>query len=136
MSILRQILAVVVGLIVGSIGIAIVENIGHQLYPPPVGTDPNDMEALKEYVGEAPFMALFFIIMAYALAAFVSGFTATKISNNGKHTAAIICGIIFLLITIYMMTSLPTPIWFWVLGILVWILVMAGSQLALKTKKI
>jgi len=136
MSILRQILAVVVGLIVGSIGITIVENIGHQLYPPPAGTDSNNREALKEYVGKAPFMALFFIIIAYALAAFVSGFTATKISNSGKHTAAVICGSIFLLITIYMMVSLPTPIWFWILGILVWTLVLAGSQFALKTKKI
>lgn len=133
---LRRILAVVVGLIVGSLCITLVENIGHYLYPPPAKAGAGDMEALKVYVSEAPFMALFFIILAYALAAFLSGFTATKISNNRKNTAAILCGIIFLLMTIYMMVTLPTPIWFWIAGILVWGLVFAGHQLALKTKKI
>ncbi|MGE8533751.1 MAG: hypothetical protein ACN6OJ_04075 [Chryseobacterium sp.] len=133
---LRRILAVVVGLLVGSICITVVEKIGHYLYPPPAEAAAGDMEALKVYINDAPFMALFFIILAYALAAVVSGFTASKISNNGKSTAAVICGIIFLLITIYMMTSLPTPIWFWIVGILVWGLVFAGHKLALKTKKI
>ncbi|CAD0219527.1 hypothetical protein [Chryseobacterium sp. JV274] len=133
---LRRILAVVVGLLVGSICITVVEKIGHYLYPPPAEAAAGDMEALKVYINDAPFMALFFIILAYALAAVVSGFTASKISNNGKSTAAVICGIIFLLITIYMMTSLPTPIWFWIVGILVWGLVFEGHKLALKTKKI
>ncbi|MDR4894629.1 MULTISPECIES: hypothetical protein [unclassified Chryseobacterium] len=133
---LRRILAVLAGLIAGSIGITVVEKIGHALYPPPVEAVAGDIEALKVYVGQAPFMALFFIILAYALAAVISGFTATKISNNGKYTAALICGIIFLLMTVYMMVSLPTPIWFWILGILVWGLVFVGHKLALKTKKI
>jgi hypothetical protein len=133
---LRQILAVVAGLITGSVCMGGVEKTGHYLYPPPAGAGDGDMEALKAYVADAPFMALFFVILAYAIAAVVSGFTASKISNNGKHTSALICGIIFLLTTIYMMASLPTPIWFWILGILVWGLVFAGHQLALKTRKI
>ncbi|MDR3023221.1 hypothetical protein [Chryseobacterium sp.] len=133
---LRRILAVVVGLIVGSICITVVEKIGHYLYPPPTEAAAGDMEALKVYINDAPFMALFIIILAYALAAVVSGFTASKISNNGKPAAAVICGIIFLLMTIYMMVSLPTPIWFWILGVLVWGLVFIGHKLALKTKKI
>ncbi|WP_426479090.1 hypothetical protein ACP3T3_06470 [Chryseobacterium sp. CBSDS_008] len=129
---LRRILAVLAGLITGSICITVVEKIGHSLYPPPPEAAAGDMEALKIYVGQAPFMALFFIIIAYALAAVVSGFTATKISNDGKLTAALICGIIFLLMTLYMMISLPAPIWFWILGILVWGLIFPGYKLALK----
>lgn len=132
---LRKILAVPAGLIAGIICITVIEKIGHQLYPPPAGAASGDMAAMKDYVAHAPFMVLFFVIIGYALAAFVSGFTASKISNNGKHTAAVICGIVFLLITIYMMVSLPTPIWFWILGILVWGLVFAGSKLALKNKR-
>ncbi|OCA74406.1 hypothetical protein [Chryseobacterium arthrosphaerae] len=133
---LRRIAAVLIGLITGSVCITGIEKIGHSLYPPPVGAKDGDMEALKAYVSEAPFMALFFIILAYAVAALVSGFTASKISNDRKPTAALTCGILFLLITIYMMASLPTPIWFWILGTLVWGLVFVGHQLALKTKKI
>ena len=133
---LRRILAVPAGLIAGIICITLVEKIGHQLYPPPAAAGSGDMAAMKEYVAQAPFMALFFVVIGYALAAFASGFTASKVANNGKHTSAMICGVIFLLITIYMMASLPTPVWFWALGILVWGLVFAGSKLALKTKKI
>lgn len=129
---LRRILAVPAGLIAGIICITVIEKIGHQLYPP---SQADDMTAMKEYVAAAPFMALFFVIIAYAVAAFVSGFTASKVANNGKHTSAIVCGVIFLCITIYMMVSLPTPIWFWILGIGVWGLILVGSKLALKTKK-
>ena len=75
------------------------------------------------------------VIIGYALGALVSGFIATKISKDGKPTAALICGIIFLVFTIYNMTVLPTPIWFWVLGILVWTLVLAGYRLALNKKQ-
>lgn len=129
---LRRILAVPAGLIAGIICITIIEKIGHQLYPPPAGAASGDMVAMKEYVAHAPFIALFFVIIGYALAAFVSGFTASKVANNGKHTSAIVCGVIFLFITIYMMFSLPTPVWFWILGIFVWGLVLVGSKLALK----
>ncbi|WP_223605499.1 hypothetical protein [Chryseobacterium sp. OSA05B] len=129
---LRRILAVPAGLIAGIISITIVEKIGHQVYPPPAAAGSGDMTAMKEYVATAPFMALFFVIIGYALAAFVSGFTASKVAKNGKHTSAAVCGVIFLFITIYMMFSLPTPVWFWVLGIVVWGLVFVGSQLALK----
>lgn len=133
---IRRILAVPGGLIVGIICITVVEKIGHMLYPRPDAANANDMEAMKEYVASAPFMALFFVILAYALAAFVSGYTASKIADNGKHTSAVVCGIIFLMITIYMMMSLPTPAWFWILGIAVWGLTWVGSSAALKTKKI
>jgi hypothetical protein len=129
---LRRILAVPAGLIVGIICITIIEKIGHQLYPPPAGAASGDMVAMKDYVAHAPFMALFFVIIGYALAAFVSGFTASKVASNGKHTSAIVCGVIFLFITIYMMFSLPTPVWFWILGIFVLGLVLVGSKLALK----
>ncbi|MDP9961802.1 hypothetical protein [Chryseobacterium lathyri] len=129
---LRRILAVPAGLIAGIICITIIEKIGHYLYPPPAGAGSGDMETMKEYVMQAPFMALFFVIIAYTVAAFVSGFTASKVADNGKHTSAAVCGAIFLFITIYMMFSLPTPVWFWILGILVWGLVFAGSKLALK----
>jgi len=131
---LKRILAVVGGIVAGSITVAAVEMLGHYLYPLPAGMKSDDMEAMKEYIPNAPFMALFFVIMAYALAALVVGFVSTKIANDGKNKYAIIGGIIFLIITIINLAMLPTPIWFWVLGIAVWGLVLAGYQLALKKK--
>lgn len=131
----KRILAVVGGLFFGALTITIVEKLGHYLFPRPVGIKDNDMEALKHYVETAPLMALLFVILGYALGAFVAGFFSTKIAGDGKKTYAIICGIIFLLQGIYMMYILPTPIWFWILGIAVWGFVLAGYKLALNKKQ-
>lgn len=133
---LRKILAVIGGIVAGSLTVAAVEMLGHYLYPLPKGMKTDDMEAMKEYIPNAPFMALFFVIIAYALAALVVGFVSTKIANDGKNKYAIIGGIIFLIITIVNLVMLPTPIWFWVLGIAVWGLVFVGYQLALNKNKV
>ncbi len=131
---LRKILAIPAGFLAGGLGIFLVQAIGHKLYPLPEGMNPNDMEAMKNYVDTAPFMALFFVIISYALGAFLSGFVSTKVAGDHKKVYAIACGIVFLIQSIYMMYSLPTPMWFWVLGILVWALVLAGWKLAVSKK--
>ncbi|MDF2552198.1 MAG: hypothetical protein K0R77_1473 [Chryseobacterium sp.] len=131
---LRKILAVIAGIISGGISVGIVQTVGHNLYPMPEGMKSDDMEAMKNYVETAPFMALFFVIISYVIAAVVSGFVSTKIADDGKKIYALICGIIFLIQSIYMMSVLPTPIWFWILGILSWTLVLVGYKLALNKK--
>lgn len=128
---IRKILAVVAGMIVGSVGVWIIERLGHALYPFPAGLRPDDLEGFKSYVESLPFMGKFIVILGYALGASLSGFISTKVAKDGKPTAAIICGIIFIFFTIYNMIMLPTPIWFWILGIAVWGLVLAGYKLAL-----
>jgi len=133
---IRKILAVIAGIITGGISVGIVQKIGHSIYPMPEGMKGDDMEAMKNYVETAPFMSLFFVIISYAVAALVSGFVSTKIANDRKKIYAVICGIIFLIQSIYMMSILPTPVWFWVLGILSWSLVLIGYQLALSKKRI
>lgn len=132
---LKRILAVIGGIVVGSLTVAAVEMLGHYLYPLPAGMKSDDMEAMKEYIPNAPFMALFFVIIAYALAALVVGFVSTKIANDGKNKYAIIGGFIFVIITIINLAMLPTPVWFWVLGIAVWGLVLIGYKLALNKNK-
>ncbi|WP_344826679.1 hypothetical protein [Chryseobacterium ginsenosidimutans] len=133
---IKRILAVIGGILVGSIGVWLMERLGHSLYPFPAGLKPDDLEGFKKYVENLPFMGKFIVILGYALGALVSGFVATKIAGNGKPAAAIICGVIFTFFTIYNMVMLPTPIWFWILGILVWGLVLAGYKLALNKTRI
>ncbi|MCW3169547.1 hypothetical protein OMO38_13555 [Chryseobacterium sp. 09-1422] len=131
---LRVILGVVGGIIAGSLCIWGVETLNHILHPYPAGMEANDMEAFKSYIENLPFLGKFMVIVGYAVGALVSGFISTKIAKNGKPTAAVICGLIFLSFTIYNMMVLPTPIWFWILGILVWTLVLAGYRLASSKK--
>lgn len=74
----------------------------------------------------------FFVIISYAAGAFTGGFVSTKIANDGKKIYALIIGVLFLFTSIYMMVTIPSPIWFWILGIAVWSLVLVGWKLALK----
>ena len=129
---IRKIAAVVVGILLTSLVVGLVQQLGHYLYPLPAGTDPNDPEAIKKYVENAPFLAVFFVIISYAVGAFTGGFVSTKIANDGKKIYALIIGVLFLFTSIYMMVTIPSPIWFWILGIAVWSLVLVGWNLALK----
>lgn len=129
----RKVLAVLTGILVTSVTVGLVQWIGHQIYPMPNDADPNDMEAVKEYVKTAPFMALFFVILSYSAGAFLGGFTATAIARDSSRAPAFIIGSLFALFSIYMMLTVPTPFWFWVLGIAAWGLVMAGRTAARKS---
>ena len=131
---LRQILGVIAGIIAGSVCVWAVETINHTIYPFPPGMKTNDMDSFKAYVENLPVLGKLIVILGYALGAVAAGFISTKIARNGKPVAAIICGLIFLSFTIYNMYVLPTPVWFWVLGILVWGLVLRGYKLALNKK--
>jgi len=132
---IKKIVAVVAGILLTSDAVGLVQQLGHYLYPLPSGTDPNDPEAIKKYVENAPFMAIFFVIISYAVGALVGGFVSTKIANDGKKIYALIIGILFLFNSIYMMVTIPSPIWFWILGIAAWSLVLLGWKLALNKKK-
>lgn len=131
---IKKIIAVPAGVLAGGLGIYLIETLGHKLYPLPAGIDRNDMDAMASYVSTAPFMALFFVILAYAVGALLSGYISTKVSADGKMIYALICGLVFLLQTIYMMYIMPTSAWFWVAGVLVWSLVWVGYRLADNSK--
>ncbi|SIQ52117.1 hypothetical protein SAMN05880574_11539 [Chryseobacterium sp. RU37D] len=133
---IRKILAVVGGIVSGSLCIWIIESLGHYLYPLPAGIKTTDVEGFKNYVSTLPFSALLLVLIGYALGAVVSGFISTKIADDDKNRSALICGIFFLLATVYNMIMLPTPVWFWILGIAVWGLVLVGYRLALNNKRI
>lgn len=132
---LRKILAVVVGMLAASIAIGLVQKLDHTIYPLPAGSDPNNTEAIKKYVETAPFMAVFFVIISYAAGALTAGFISTIIAKDGKKIYAIILGCLFLATTLYMMYTIPSPVWFWICGILVWLLVLVGWKLAVAGKK-
>ncbi len=133
---IRKIIALVVGILCTGFAVGLVQELGHYFYPLPKGANPEDPETIKNYVETAPFMAIFFVIISYSAGAFVGGFSSTIIANDGKKLYATIIGILFLFVSIYMMTVIPSPIWFWILGILSWLFVLVGWKMAVTMKKI
>lgn len=109
----RNILAVLIGLLAGAIGIYAVEALGHTIYPVPEGMDPENAEAIKTYIANAPIGALLFIILSWATGALLSGVVATLVAKRTTSIPAIVCGALLMMGGIFMMVTIPHPTWFW-----------------------
>ena len=123
--ILRNILAVIVGLFVGSIVNMGLISISGSVIPPPAGIDPSDLESLK--TGMHLFEAKHFIFpfLAHALGTLVGAFVAAKVGATRKMALALVIGFFFMLGGISMITMVPSPTWFTVLDLVVAYLPMA-----------
>ena len=107
---IRNILAVIAGLIIGNVAIMGLHYLGMEFYPLPEGTNMNDMKAIAEYMGIAPTGALLFVVLAHIGGTFIAGISTGLIANNLIPTY--IVGGFFTLAGIYNLAVLPHPIWF------------------------
>lgn len=111
-NIIRGILAVVAGCIIGgfiNMGIIIV---GSMIIPAPEGVDAMDPESLK--AGMKLFKIYHFItpFLAHAAGAFVGGLVAAFIASKHRMWMALIVGVFFLFGGIYASFILPVPLWY------------------------
>ena len=109
-NIIRNILAVIVGLVVGNIAIMGLHYLGMVFYPLPEGTEMNDMEAIIEYMSIAPLGSLWFVLLAHIGGTFIAGISTALVSKNIMPTYII--GGFFTLAGIYNLYMLPHPLWF------------------------
>ena len=135
-KILRNILAVIAGLVVGSFVNGGLVQIGHSVFPLE-GFDTNDMDALAEAMPHMEVEHFIFPFLAHALGTLVGAAIAAAISSNRKMRVALIVGGIYLIAGIWVNIALPGPLWFAILDILVAYLPMAwlGAKIALLSKK-
>ena len=108
--ILRNILAVILGLIIGNIAIMVLHYVGMIFYPLPEGTNMSDITAIAEYVKIAPLGALLMVMFAHLGGTFLAGLSTALVSKN-INTAYIVGGF-FTLAGIYNLYVLPSPWWF------------------------
>lgn len=130
--VLKNIIAVIVGLIAGSIVNMGIVVLSIYIIPPPADVDPYNPESLK--AGMHLFEAKHFIMpfFAHALGTLVGAYTAAKLAVGNKMRAAFIVGIFFLVGGIINIASMPAPMWFTGLDLLVAYLPMAylGGKIA------
>lgn len=110
---MRNLLAVILGVIVAGFAVMGVESLGHSLYPPPAGLSPEDPKAIAAYIKAAPFLALVFPLLAWATGAFAGGAIAAY-AAAGRRTRRFgtIVGLIFLMMAAMTMWMIPHPLWF------------------------
>jgi len=115
--ILRNVLAVVLGLVVGSAVNMGIIMISGSIIPPPNGANITTMEGLKSTMHLFGPEHYIFPFLAHALGTLVGAFVAAKIAATNKIKFALAIGAFFFLggaINAYM---LPAPIWFLILDL-------------------
>ena len=118
MPLLRLIIAPIAGILVALCLIALVESIGHRLYPPPAGLDFRNPEVVRTYVASMPTGA-FFIILAGWLAGVAGGIIAAGLiarAHVGRLAGAI--GGIVLAATIGNLIMIRHPLWFTIMAVI------------------
>ena len=106
----RNILAVLAGLIVGNLAIMGLHYLGIYFYPLPEGTNIDDMNAIAEYMKIASLGSLLMVMFAHIGGTFIAGIAATLLSK--EMYVAYIVGGFFTIMGIWNLYLLPHPIWF------------------------
>ena len=120
---LKNILAVLGGVLAGFVGVMVFEMAGHLLFPVPgyAELDITDPEALRAFAATIPLVNQIALMVGWAGAAIAAGFVARKIKGDLSLILNLIAGGIFILPSVYNLYMIPSPIWMWVIGIAVWL---------------
>ncbi|WP_124980882.1 hypothetical protein [Nonlabens xiamenensis] len=134
--IVKNIIGVVTGLIVGNVINLTLVQLGSSILPIP-GVDPNDLEALAEAAPNLEAKYFIFPFLAHALGTLSGAFITALIAASYKRNLAMLIGVFFLLAGIAVNFMVPGPFWFSAVDILLAYLPMAwlGYRLALRLQK-
>lgn len=135
-STIKNILAIILGWIGGSIVNMALIQVGYSIYPIP-NIDVNNMNALSEVMPTLDINYFIFPFLAHALGTFVGAVIAYSIATNNKMKFAFIIGIFFLLGGIMINFMITGPLWFTIADLLLAYIPMAwlGGKLAQKLSK-
>ncbi|MFH6990291.1 hypothetical protein ACHRVW_21350 [Flavobacterium collinsii] len=110
--ILRNTLAVIIGLFVGSIVNMAIILMSGSIIPAPNGADVTTIEGLKATMHLFEPKHFLFPFLAHAIGTFAGAGTTALIAISHKTKLALIIGAFFLLGGIVNVCSLPSPVWF------------------------
>lgn len=115
---LRTILGIILGVIAMAISVSGFESLGHMLYPPPPGLDPNDLAQLDSIVAAAPVGAMAMLVAGWCLGTLIGGGIAARLARHPR-VAACVVALVVITGVVGMAFLLPShPTWVAALGIL------------------
>jgi len=110
--IFKNILAVLAGLIIGSVVNMGIIMISGSIIPPPNGADVTTMEGLKATMHLFEPKHFLFPFLAHAIGTLVGAFAAASIAAKHRARIALAIGVVFLIGGIANVMMLPSPTWF------------------------
>ena len=136
MSLLRNVLAIVAGIVLGGIVNMAIITFGASLIPPPPGVDVSNTESLAK--GMHLFEPRHFVMpfLAHAVGTLAGALAAYLIAATYRARIAYAIGAVFLLGGIAASFMIPAPAWFIALDLLAaylpmaWLAVRIGSRLS------
>lgn len=132
----RNIAAVIAGLVVGSVVNMAIVMYGPVVVPPPAGVDVTDPESLA--AGMHLFEARHFLapFLAHALGTLAGAFAAYLVAGSRRQVSAWIIGAAFLAGGIAAAFMIPAPAWFIAADLMLaylpmaWLAILAGRRVA------
>lgn len=134
LKLLRNLLAIIVGVVAGAAVNMLLVSISPMLIPAPAGVDVNNAESLS--LGIHLFEPRHFIMpfLAHALGTLVGALVAYLIAASHKNRFAYVIGVFFLCGGIAASYMIPAPVWFISLDLLLAYLPMAWLGILLGNK--
>ena len=130
--VIRNILAVIAGIVIGSLVNGTLIGISGSIIPPPAGVDVSNLESIKASAHLFEAKHFIFPFLAHAVGTLVGALIAALIAASRKLTFALGIGVFFLIGGLVASFLIPAPLWFIALDIVVAYLPMAwlGGKLA------
>ncbi|WP_337966670.1 hypothetical protein [uncultured Flavobacterium sp.] len=133
--IFKSVLAVIIGLFVGSVVNMFILLLSNSIIPAPNGADVTTVAGLKATIHLFEPKHFIFPFLAHALGTFAGAIATVLIASTHKAKLALIIGCFFLLGGIVNTFTLPSPLWFTIVDLVFAYLPMAYLAIKLFSKK-
>ena len=130
----KNIVAMLVGLVVGSLVNMALVTLGPVLVPPPAGVDMTDMDSLAQSMHLMGPQHFVFPFLAHALGTLVGATVAFVMAGRNSQLLAFGIGVFFLLGGISAARMIPAPTWFVILDLvfaylpMAWLATVLGNR--------
>ncbi|GAB1463427.1 hypothetical protein [Pedobacter sp.] len=114
--ILRNVIAIIAGVVIGSLVNMAIIMVSGSIITAPAGVDMTTEEGLKAGMPLLQPKHFIFPFLAHAIGTFVGAYIAARIATK-KNIFAMIIGLFFLAGGISMVMMLPSPIWFTIIDL-------------------
>lgn len=114
---LRKVLAVILGLFIGSVVNMSIIMISAVMHPMPEGVTFEDQEGMKEWIENMPPSGFIMALLAHQLGTLAAGFVAALVAKQKWVVGGIIVGACFLVGGIMTLFDFAHPTWFAILDI-------------------